>query len=249
LSVSGTPNPARRWPYWLTGLLLGGLTAWLAVRQVRWSVVLGTLRAVRPGYLALAVGCTVGVAVLKAVRWQRLLAPAGKSANWRIAFSVLVLAQLTNIAVPVRGAGEVLRVGLVMRRAHLSALHVGATLVVEKAVDLLALGAIALAVLPAFAPAIGLHGGWSWAMPLLLAATLLGLAILVYSRGTLAGWLARWPTLQRNLEQLRAGLTALVSWASAAALLLLTAAIWLLSLSALFLTLQATRASIPLVGV
>jgi uncharacterized protein (TIRG00374 family) len=104
-----------------------------------------------PGWLLAAFVFTVVVYLLRASRWQYLLAPLGK-ARWRTAFRTTVIGFAAGMFIP--RAGEVLRPYLLARQEGLSAASAFATIVVERLLDLLAvLGLFALFVV-AFDPGL-----------------------------------------------------------------------------------------------
>ncbi len=228
--------------------MIGGLGLYLSLRGVNWDTVSTTLQAVRPGWLTLAVAGVVGVALLKATRWYYLFTPDHRTLDWWSLLSILILAQVVNIAVPIRGGGEILRIGSATRRFPVSALRIGGTIVVEKLVDLLALGLIALIVTPLIAQITG-QPIFSIALWLLAAGMLLGIALAVRFRRPLWNLLSRWPVAACFLDQLLKGFSVLRSTASICKLVGWTTAIWALSLASLFWTLRATHVAIPFWGV
>ena len=230
------------------GLTLGAVGLYLSLRSVNWSAVLAALRAVRPGWLIPAVLCVVGVASLKAARWHRLFAPDHHTLDWWSLLSILILAQVVSIAVPVRGGGEMLRVGLMSRRFSVSALRASGTIVVEKLVDLLALGMVALAIAPLAAQVVG-QRILSAALWLLGAGALLALTLVVRFRRSLWRRLSRWRVAARFVDQLLSGFNALRSVALAFELVGWTVAVWILSFASLFWVLRASCVTIPLWGV
>jgi uncharacterized membrane protein YbhN (UPF0104 family) len=252
------PSGPGRWrqiAYVGLGLIVGGLGLFLALDEVDGEAVLTALRGVRAGWLLLAVLGVVLVALLKAARWYWLFTPNHQAVDWRALLTILLLAQVSNVAVPIRGVGEMLRVGLTVRRFPVSVLRVGGTIVVEKLVDLLALGGIALVSAPVLGQLLGplaLTVTW-WLVAVgvlvLLLASILWLAPwrACGERGR-SGWLGRWHFATRHLDQLSSGFAALRSRAAVWELTGWTVAVWALSLGSLVCTLQATAVSVPVWG-
>jgi len=238
----------RRALYVLAALALGGLGLVFSLREVDWTVVAQTLRTIRPMWLAWALLGTLGVVVVKAARWYRLLSVERSMGDWWSSLSILVLAQAVNIAVPVRGGGEALRVGLMARRFPVKMLEVGGTVVVEKVADFLALGLIGLIIVPSAAQMVEKPAVLSllWLAGL---GGLLTIVVLVRIRGSLHKWLSRWPTARRLVDQLLRGFGMVRSTSSVWELVVWTAAVWGLSSGSLYAVLQATRVTPPLWGV
>lgn len=88
----------------------------------------------QPGLIAVAVGLTVLLYVVRAERWLYMLAPIGV-ARFRHAFSTTAIGFAASAVLPAR-AGEVLRPLLLARKEGLAATAVFATIVVERILDL-----------------------------------------------------------------------------------------------------------------
>jgi uncharacterized membrane protein YbhN (UPF0104 family) len=89
----------------------------------------------------------------KALRWQRLYPRDAPAVPASTHFSILLIAQMLNLMVPVR-LGEVARMGLMQQEGRPAGVTLG-TILVEKSLDLLAVGtllllAVPLAALPAW---------------------------------------------------------------------------------------------------
>lgn len=94
----------------------------------------------RPGLLLLGVTLTLAMALVRAERWQYLLAPLGPT-RFRVAFRTTVIGFAVSFVLPAR-AGEVLRPYLLARSERLPASAVFATIIVERILDLLAVIAL-----------------------------------------------------------------------------------------------------------
>jgi hypothetical protein len=91
-------------------------------------------RRADPWLLALAVAVTGLTYVLRAWRWQSLLAPIGR-AHFGIAFRTTVIGFAASFLLPAR-AGEVIRPYLLARHERLSATSTFATIILERLLDL-----------------------------------------------------------------------------------------------------------------
>lgn len=109
-----------------------GLLA-LFLRNANLAEVAGEIRNAAPGDLLLALGSTGLTYVLRAWRWQAMLQPIGR-VPFALAFRTTVIGFAANTLLPAR-VGEVLRPYLLARRAGLSATAAFATIVVERALD------------------------------------------------------------------------------------------------------------------
>jgi uncharacterized protein (TIRG00374 family) len=85
--------------------------------------------------LVLALLATLSTYVLRAYRWQYLLAPIGPT-RFSTAFRTTVIGFAASFLLPAR-AGEVIRPYLLARREHLSAPAAFATVILERLLDLL----------------------------------------------------------------------------------------------------------------
>lgn len=112
-----------------------GLMA-LFLRDADFARVWSAIRAAHPGLLALSVGLTLGFYVIRAERWQYMLAPLGPT-RFSVAFRTTVIGFAASAVLPAR-AGEVLRPLLLARKERLPATAVFATIVVERLLDLAA---------------------------------------------------------------------------------------------------------------
>ena len=168
----------------VVGIALTALFLWLALRNVDLAAVGDALRSARYGFLVPAAACTLAGFALRAVRWQRILAPTADVPARRL-FPIMMVGFATNNVLPAR-VGELARAYLAGSKAGVSRSSALATIVVERVCDGLTLIALMTATL-AFAPL-------PTDEPALRAIVLV--ATLVFGLGTagLAGMLL-WPTL------------------------------------------------------
>jgi uncharacterized membrane protein YbhN (UPF0104 family) len=237
------------------GLVVGGVSLYLALDDVDGHAVLAAMHGLRAGWLILGVLGVILVALFKAARWYRLFAPHHQALDWHALLTILLVAQVSNVVLPLRGVGETLRVGLTARRFSISALRVGGTIVTEKLMDLLALGGMFLVSAPALDRVLGRSGltaRWWFlgaGLVLLLLAALSWVAPWrACGERSRTSWLGRWLLATRHLDQLSSGFAALHSRAVRWELAGWTVAVWALSLASLMCALQASAVSIPIWG-
>lgn len=197
---------------WLRTVAVAALTVGLLAffwRNAHLGRVWTEIAHARRELLLGAVGITVVTYVLRAVRWQRLLAPVGAT-RFRSVLRATIIGFAVTFVLPAR-AGEVVRPYLLARRENLSATAAFATIVIERLLDMMTVaGLFGLAVWAAGAPAAGtdpqLWGAVRWGAGLaaLGALGLLGLLVLLTGRPIpLRGWVsgrARW--LPRSVARL-----------------------------------------------
>jgi uncharacterized protein (TIRG00374 family) len=119
-----------------TALVLLLTVALLAyfLRDADMSEVWAETRRADPLDLLLALGATGVTYLLRALRWQYLLAPIGGS-RFATAFRTTVIGFAASSLLPAR-AGEVIRPYLLARRERLSATSAFATIILERLLDL-----------------------------------------------------------------------------------------------------------------
>jgi uncharacterized protein (TIRG00374 family) len=156
-------QPLRRGRIWqvAAALLFGAACLWFSLRGVRPAAFRAELADFSPALALVAAGSVVLVAAAKALRWQWLYGSLGRDRPWSTHFSILMIAQMLNLVIPIR-IGEVARLGLMRQEGRPVGVTFG-TIVVEKGLDLLAVGVIVLgfaplALLPAMRPEAGLTG-------------------------------------------------------------------------------------------
>lgn len=106
------------------------------LRNADMAAVWAETRRADPLLLFLAVVSTGGAYVLRAVRWQYLLAPIGPT-RFSTAFRATVIGFAASFLLPAR-AGEVIRPYVLARREGLSVTAVFATVILERLLDLVA---------------------------------------------------------------------------------------------------------------
>ncbi len=226
---------------WILGLSL----IFLALRQVDLAELVEGLRRVEMVWVIATVASILLGISIKAVRWKRLLEPAGVARSFPDILGALMVGQAANIVLPFRG-GELVRTGMIVspKDGRTGAVLVGIGM--EKAFDLLGLAACAAAALPLL-PSGTLRA--TWMEPLVVGVVLLGgaLASGLFSQrvwrgvrpllnGPPAGARARF---QAWMDQLSSGLERLSRSGQFGKVLALTGLIWLVMLSTNIILLRA----------
>jgi uncharacterized protein (TIRG00374 family) len=255
-----TPVATRRWQpsWWLTQLALGVLVGALAllwtVRGLDWPRVIATLVAADYLWVSASLVCSFAVALTKILRWRALYSASDVPVTFADLFSALMITQMTNLLIPVR-VGELVRIGLMKQSGQPGATTL-ATIAVEKAVDLVATGLIAVAVV-----ALALTPSWlrDWAGSILFLGV-------VFVAGLLAVWLLRnwietailcvlsfggWVPEHWRMRVARIAHTtlqsfgALASWGAVVRIVFWTCLAWLFSLFSLLALCLAFNLSLP----
>ena len=127
--------PRRRIP-WHTIVIVGVTAAllWLFARNIDLAATWGAMTRAHVGYLAGAIVATLVTYTLRALRWQALLRPVGRT-RFRVTFRATVIGFTAIFLLPGR-VGEVLRAYLVARQEGLKFTATFATVIVERLLDL-----------------------------------------------------------------------------------------------------------------
>jgi uncharacterized protein (TIRG00374 family) len=136
----------RRWLQGLGGVLLGGVCLWFSFRGADIDQAIAWVRQISWPWIGLAVAGVVLVSASKALRWQWLYPREASPLSWSAHFSILLIAQMLNLAVPVR-LGEVARLGLMKQELRPVGMTLG-TIAVEKSLDLTTTGLLLLLSIP-----------------------------------------------------------------------------------------------------
>jgi uncharacterized protein (TIRG00374 family) len=129
-----------------SGLALSIVFGYLAVRKVRWDDVWTALQTNNYWWLIPAVLLLAVANLLRALRWQSLFDPETRP-SFSPTLEVMLLGQCFNNILPVR-AGEAVRIMSLHKRAATSRAETTATVVLERAFDVLSLLVLLFCVLP-----------------------------------------------------------------------------------------------------
>ncbi len=130
-----SPTSSRRapWHAFVIAALTIGLLWWF-FHNLNFTEVWHAIEGAHLSYIAAAVGATLGTYVLRALRWQALLAPIGH-ARFRTAFRTTVIGFTATFLLPGR-PGEVLRPYLLARAEGFRTASAFATVIIERVLDL-----------------------------------------------------------------------------------------------------------------
>ena len=193
VSISNTLRSRRSWLVLqlAASVLVGGLALLWAIRGLDASAVLSEVQHAEYGWIIAAFLCTTLVAFIKVERWRTLYPIGDQPVPFSDAFSALLVTQMVNVIVPIRG-GEMVRIGLMKQSGQPGATTLS-TITVEKTLDLVAASLVAVSlVVLAVAP--------DWLQRWSGTALVLGFVLL---GGIVAMWALREP-LTRVVERLLA---------------------------------------------
>jgi len=220
-------------------LLVGVVCLWLSLRGADLASFGAEIASLSLPPVILAMVCVFLVAVTKALRWQWLYGPALPSPTWSTHFAILMISQMLNLVIPVR-LGELARLGLMRQEGRQIGVTFG-TIVVEKSLDLLAVGLIVLLAVPLVLIPPSLETQFSTGGLLLGGAIFIMLIAIGRFQEVLIDLLARIPEPKQErwarwLGTVRRGIVAVLSSMGSlkgrrlTRVAALTAGIWLLSL-------------------
>jgi len=219
------------------GLLFSVVLLWLATRKTDWVESLQVLRGADGWLLLLALLAQSATFAVGAARWQALF-PGSRPVRLQRLTAALLVAQLVNIAFPVR-LGPLVRAYLVGQGGGRDKVVVLATVAGEKLLDMVALAGGGLLLLwllplPAWAQRAGVVAVLAAAVGLLAALLLVG------GRRWLEGWLVRFGERVTGASVLVLnGVAAWLRPGRACILILWTAAIWAMGMLVNWLVLIA----------
>jgi uncharacterized protein (TIRG00374 family) len=236
------------------GIFIGAIALWWAVHGLEMPAVLQILTKASPAWIIASLISVVAVALVKAARWGALYGLAEQQTSFWELFAVLMAAQMVNIMIPIR-VGEVIRISLMKRAGQQSALTLS-TIVVEKSLDLVAAGLVAISLVALAVAPVWLQ---ERASGILLIGLMLvtGLILVWWLRDWLGEYLARGLALismvsplwqERLLRATRTMLEAFGTLTNASSLtrvILWTVSAWLLSLLTMMTLFAAFELHLP----
>jgi glycosyltransferase 2 family protein len=222
----------RRYVTFGVCLLISAVFLALALRNVEWNQLIASLRNVNLSLIAAALGLTLVANLIRAVRWGILLgyAPGEKLPA---VFSSMMIGYLGNNVLPAR-LGELIRIDSLYRQVGMSRSTSGATVLVERVVDLVILIGV-VGVLAAFVPLPPAIDAVGWSLVVIFVAglaTLIALACGGRQLIALFTWLANAVStrlghkIEGLLERFMVGVQSLRTARKVTALLLLTTLLW-----------------------
>lgn len=247
-----TPSAFPKMRLWL-GILMGAIFLFLALRNIRFPDLLGTLAQANTLFIIAALGSVLATSLAKAIRWKLLFFPRHRGLHLDRLFSVLFIGQTVNSVLPAR-LGEIARAYLVGELEKVSKSWTLGTIIVEKGLDSMMLLLVMAALVP-FVPLPVWIRSSGLTLVAVLAFLFLLLVLLAHKRGRLNTLIER--TMRYIPLSKRLGLSQKISlalqsleplkdWRAMAGLLLLSLIVWALALSTNVLTLAAMNMSLPL---
>lgn len=233
LSFSLQPRQVGRL---LIGIIGSAATLWWVLRGVDPNELGQALFTLSPGWFVASLGCAFSGAFSKTIRWRTLYGSGTKPISFSHIFATLMISQAANVLIPIR-LGELIRIGLMRKAGHPSATTL-ATILIEKALDLLAAALVAWALFVfTTAPA--------WAQEPVAGIALMGLSI---GLGLSLLWVGRswletvsvglgrvlpraWQQrFQRTWQQMISAFSNVTGWSALLKILLWTLTIWIFSI-------------------
>lgn len=230
---------------WLSGIAVGTLFLWLALRAIDLRVVFAIVsRASKLDVLGV-IGCAVAFAGVKALRWGWLIRHL-QPLSWRQLISPVFAGTAVNYGIP--HGGELVRTWMVARRQHLPKAALLASIAVERIFDFCAALLLGLVALLAGREALDTLGAYLWVL-LAFIGVALGVALPFVFWPTGALDLSRWllkplpvrarDWLLRNLEHGISGLGSLQQGSTPVKVLGLSVAQWALMAGCAWFSLRA----------
>jgi glycosyltransferase 2 family protein len=124
-------------------LAIGLLILYGLLRTVHPDQVLAAMRGANPGWIALGLLSSVGFIAARSWRWQIILAASVPAAGLADAAAVTAVGFAVNSVSPFK-LGELLRIGAIAQRLRIGVGEAGATVILERILDVLALLVLAI---------------------------------------------------------------------------------------------------------
>jgi uncharacterized protein (TIRG00374 family) len=158
-------------------LVIGVLILYGLIKTVHLAAVAAAIQHASVGWIALAEGAYLLFILLRGWRWLVILRASAPTAAFGDATAVTGIGFAINSVSPFK-LGELVRIGTIAPRASIGVGEAGATVVVERVLDVLALLVIAV-VAAAFSDA-GSHSLGLWSGVFVIAAVSVAIAIVAY---------------------------------------------------------------------
>ncbi len=123
--------------YWLVTLLLLGGGGWYAWQKISLEAARQVVLTAEVGYIGLSIGLMVGTLLLKAWRWQWLLAARPPAPPLATLFWAMMLGQYVNLVLPFLRLGEIARTFALDQQVKSGKVRTLGSVAAEKIVDLL----------------------------------------------------------------------------------------------------------------
>ncbi|HBA59505.1 MAG TPA: hypothetical protein DCZ92_01520 [Elusimicrobia bacterium] len=212
----------------IAGFIIGAGLLFMAFRKVDFASLMQAYSSVNAWYIIPAVITAVVELLLRGARWRLLLNPSAPVRLWD-AFRLQAVGLGLNNILPMR-LGEVARGTFGAKLLGIPMITVFATILVERAVDLIVMFFLfAVAVrLGGIGGGLMNYGGWLWGMCAGLGGAM---AVLVFadelvSHRWLSGLFVRFPLFRNVLEKLAMGVKGFHSFRSGVLIVLFAALQW-----------------------
>jgi uncharacterized protein (TIRG00374 family) len=237
---------------WFAGLALGALLVWLSIRGIELRGVIDGFRTIRCGYVLPALAAMFLMQLLRSIRWGLILRPIGKVDQLSL-FSVTSVGFLAIVAIPAR-LGELARPYLITKKSRIPMSSALGTIFVERVLDSLTVLIIAVVAL-LFTP---LPPWLVRSSALFLAATLALSAVMILmvvrreaTLRVLAPLIGRLPAryagaVNRLIDHFIEGFRIMIDPALLLLVTLLSIAIWLVDVLAIYLLFLAFGLHLPI---
>lgn len=167
----------RRWLQAIGLLLLGLLILYGLIRTVDPAKVGAAIARASVGWMLVGEIAFLGFLLLRAWRWLVILHASAPGARLGDTTAITGIGFAVNSVSPFK-LGELIRIGAIAPRAGIGVGEAGATVVVERVLDVLALLLIALAA--AAVSGAGSHSFWLWSGVFLIAAIAAAIGLVGY---------------------------------------------------------------------
>jgi glycosyltransferase 2 family protein len=164
------PRPRARTWLVIAGVLVSGVSLWLALRQVSLADVWESLADAHWIWAIPSLVLIYVTLIIRAIRWRYLFVHPEHVPTWESAKAINV-GLLFNNVLPSR-AGEIPRIIALGRTTGISKIEIGSTVVVERSLDVVTVAAAGLAIWPLLP-----DEGWIDALCIVCAAIVVGFVI------------------------------------------------------------------------
>jgi uncharacterized protein (TIRG00374 family) len=154
-------------------LVIGVLILYGLLRTVHPGQVLASIRGANPGWIAVGMAAYLAFIVVRGWRWLVILRASAPAATLNDATAVTAIGFALNSVSPFK-LGELLRIGAIAPRAGMGVGEAGATVVVERVLDVLALLVIAVAAAAISGAGSNSFGLWSGVVIIAVVSVAIG---------------------------------------------------------------------------
>ena len=169
----------RRWLQAAGLLIVGLLILYGLLRSVHPTEVAAAIRRASLGWVLLGMLSSLGFLAIRSWRWQLILSASSDRATFGDAAAVTAVGFGVNSVSPFK-LGELLRIGMIAQRTDVGIGEAGATVVLERVLDVLAL--LVLAIATALLSGERSNAGGVWSGLAVLSAISIGAYVMILNR-------------------------------------------------------------------